>query len=89
LLVETLGIFCVVTGAFGTPEAGGKASKKLGFNARKGAEDTRVHTDVFTSLESAEEAGHGFLLLLNMATIQKSNRTVHNKKPWLEPGLLF
>lgn len=61
--VGTPGVFRVVTGTFGTLEA---AAKELGFNARKGANDNRVYTGVFTSLESAEkaraliEAEHGY-----------------------------
>ena len=55
-LVGTPGTFRIVTGTFGTPKAAEEVAKKLGFNARKGAEDNRVYTGVFTSLESAEEA---------------------------------
>ncbi|WP_309087247.1 peptidoglycan-binding protein [Domibacillus sp.] len=55
-LVGTPGEFRVVTGTFGTPEAAEVAAKEIGFNARKGANDNRVYTGVFTSLESAEEA---------------------------------
>lgn len=55
-LVGTPGIFRVVTGTFATPEAAEAAAKKMKFNARKGAEDNRIYTGVFTSLESAEEA---------------------------------
>lgn len=54
--VGTQGIFRVITGTFGTPEVAEKAAKVLSFNARKGTEDNRVYTGVFTLLESAEEA---------------------------------
>ncbi|WP_156154056.1 hypothetical protein [Domibacillus tundrae] len=37
-------------------EAAEAAAKEMGFNARKGVDDNRVYTGVFTSLESAEEA---------------------------------
>ncbi|MCM3791069.1 SPOR domain-containing protein [Domibacillus indicus] len=83
MLVGTPGVFRVYIGTFGFPEAAEKAAKEIGFNAFKGENDTRVYTGMFTSLESAEEA-RGLLLLLNMATTQKSNyiARVHNKKPW-------
>lgn len=55
-LVGTPGIFRVVTGTFGSPEAAETAAQKMPFNARKGAEDNRIYTGVFTSLESAQEA---------------------------------
>ncbi|MCP3764086.1 peptidoglycan-binding protein [Domibacillus sp. A3M-37] len=55
-LVGTPGVFRVVTGTFGTPEAAKAAAKEISFNAFKGEKDNRVYTGVFTSLESAEEA---------------------------------